>query len=134
MLFRSRFRVTPTATSKSVLAFHFSPSEGAVAGKSANASAYVLQVVESVTPAAKEIENAENQAAALYYRVPASAKVALVRDGQVLNTFNTILPQLGVLKQFPIDAMVSEGLRVRFHAPYGSIQSIEQGTRTVSER
>ncbi|MGL5681449.1 MAG: DUF4831 family protein [Marinifilaceae bacterium] len=129
-----RFRVTPTATSKSVLAFHFSPTEGAVIGKSANASAYVLQVVESVTPAGKENETAESQTAALYYRVPASAKIALVRDGQTLNTFNALLPQLGVLKQFPIDAMVSEGLRIRFHAPYGSIQSIEQGARTVSER
>lgn len=126
------FRATPTATAKNVLAFHFSSAKGATLQKSLDDVSYILQVKESITPGTKQ--DVGPQTPALYYRIPASVEMALVKEGKEISTFTTLLPQLGTLGQFPLDVIAGEGVRILFHAAYGSIKSVEQGVRIVSEK
>ena len=60
----------------------------------------------------------------LFYREPATADIYLLKGKEVLMTVSGVIPQLGVIKQFPLDVINNEGIALEFYPLYGSLKSV----------
>lgn len=110
---------------EAVVAFRFSESEGFVDRKNVSATAYSLIAERVIVPAAEEMQS-EQTNSVIYYRVPATADVKLMRMNEELQRFRGVIPQLGMIKKFPTDVISGENLQLEFYPEYGSIKSINR--------
>lgn len=121
------FTVTPEKAGEMAVAFRFTEAAGLVSKKNVSAPAYGIMVDDAVVPSATTAENATAPVASvIYYRVPATADVHLMRMNEVLQSFRAVIPQLGVIKTFPTDVIGNEGLALEFYPQYGSLKSINK--------
>ncbi|WP_251619720.1 DUF4831 family protein [Odoribacter lunatus] len=123
------FTCTLDKPNEQVVAFRFSESEGFVDKKDVSVSSYVLVAEQVVVPPDKKAVPVEGAQSVIYYRVPAVANVKLIRMGEELQQFRSVIPQLGVIRKFPTEVIAVEGLQLEFYPEYGSIKSIGRGVR-----
>lgn len=119
------FAYTPEKAGRAEMVFRFSEKQGVNEKK--NGTPYSL-VVENIQLAAGEDVSSESQASlpSLYYRIPAMADVKLMRFGDELLRFRNVVPQLGIIRSFPLDVISNEQLSLEFYPEYGSIKSINR--------
>ncbi|MFR3852637.1 MAG: DUF4831 family protein, partial [Odoribacter splanchnicus] len=122
------FLVSPEKEGVPVLAFRFSESEGIAAKKNVSAIAYSLVAENLFIPYKKAAETVQNASpvAVIHYRVPAIGDIKLVRANEELQRFRSVIPQLGVIKTFPIDVVGNEGFMLEFYPEYGSLKSVSK--------
>ena len=60
----------------------------------------------------------------LSYREPAVADLCLLKGKETVMTVRCVIPQLGFIKQFPLDVINNEGISIDFYPRYGSIKGI----------
>lgn len=60
----------------------------------------------------------------LSYREPAVADLCLLKGKETVMTVRSVIPQLGFIKQFPLDVINNEGISIDFYPQYGSIKGI----------
>lgn len=118
-------RCLPLKADESVVAFRFSEKEGIVDPKNVSAIAYFLKLTDVVVPASNSIQTT-GEALAIYYRVPAVAQLQLLKGKEELFSLQTIVPQLGETKRFPIDVIVNEGLKLEFYPQFGSLKNVQK--------
>ena len=111
-----------------VLAFRFSETEGIAAKKNVSATAYSLVVENLFIPykKAEETATAVSPVVGIQYRIPAVGDVKLIRANEELQRFRAVIPQLGVIKTFPVDVIGNEGLILEFYPEYGSLKSVNR--------
>ena len=71
-------------------------------------------------------EEAKGEVPAIYYRVPAIGTLQLLRGKEVVMSTEAVVPQLGMLKRFPIEVITNEGLALEFHPQFGSLKSVKK--------
>lgn len=120
------FTCTPEKAGEPVVAFRFSESQGFADRKNVSATAYSIVADHLMIPAQKEVLTTEQTQSVIYYRVPAIATVRLMKLGEELQSFRDIVPQLGVIKNFPTDVISGEGLSLEFYPSYGSLKSVNK--------
>ncbi len=116
------FSVSPGKEGEPAAIFRFSETEGVVERQDVTAVVYSI-LVEQVSVPASDNET-DVQAAAIYYRVPATGEVKLINSFGELQSFRAVIPQLGVIKTLPAEVIANEGWTVEFHPEYGSLLSI----------
>lgn len=119
------FSVVPEKAGETAVAFRFTEAAGIVPKKNVSATAYGIMVNDVIVPAAPA-ENAVPATAAIYYRVPATATVNLMKINDVLQSFSAVVPQLGIIKTLPTDVISNESMSVEFYPQYGSLKSINK--------
>lgn len=122
------FLVSPEKENTPVLAFRFSETEGIAAKKNVSATAYSLVVENLFIPykKAEETATAVSPVVGIQYRIPAVGDVKLIRANEELQRFRAVIPQLGVIKTFPVDVIGNEGLILEFYPEYGSLKSVNR--------
>ncbi|WP_298613649.1 DUF4831 family protein [uncultured Odoribacter sp.] len=122
------FLVSPEKENTPVLAFRFSETEGIAAKKNVSATAYSLVVENLFIPykKAEETATAVSPVVGIQYRIPAVGDVKLIRANEELQRFRAVIPQLGVIKTFPVDVIGNEGLILEFYPEYGSLKSVSR--------
>lgn len=121
------FTVIPEKAGEIAVAFRFTEAAGIVSKKNVSAPAYGIRVDGVVVPSAPENEPAPvASSAAVYYRIPATARVELVKADEVMSSFRDIIPQLGTIKAFPTDVVSNENLMLEFYPQYGSLKSVSK--------
>ena len=119
------FQCIPEKANEPVVAFRFSEQNGVTDTKNVAAQAYFLKIEEAVVPASSPVSGG-GEAAAVYYRVPATATVKLLKGKEEIMSYPAIVPQLGEIKKFPVDVISSEGLMLEFYPQFGSLKSIRK--------
>ena len=119
------FQCIPEKANEPVVAFRFSEQNGVTDTKNVAAQAYFLKIEEAVVPASSPVSGG-GEAAAVYYRVPATATLKLLKGKEEIMSYPAIVPQLGEIKKFPVDVISSEGLMLEFYPQFGSLKSIRK--------
>ena len=114
----------PVKIGEPVVAFRFSPKEGITDVKNVSAQTYALRLSDAIVPASDE--EAKGEVPAIYYRVPAIGTLQLLRGKEVVMSTEAVVPQLGMLKRFPIEVITNEGLALEFHPQFGSLKSVKK--------
>lgn len=117
------FTVVPEKGGDPVVAFRFTEDKRISAAKNVTAQAYMLKLDNVVVPASKPVSG-ESSEAAIYYRVPATADLLLLKGNEELLSMKAIVPQLGEIKKFPIHVIANEGLALEFYPKYGALKNI----------
>ena len=117
------FTVVPEKSGEPVVAFRFTEEKGISAAKNVTAQAYVLKVDNVIVPASKPVSG-ESSEAAIYYRVPATADLLLMKGNEELLQMKAIIPQLGEIKKFPLNVIANDGLFLEFYPEYGALKNI----------
>lgn len=121
------FTVIPEKAGEMAVAFRFTETAGIVSKKNVSAPAYGIRVEDVIVPSAPASEPAPAMSsAAVFYRIPATARVELVKVNEVLSAFRDVVPQFGVIKAFPTDVVSNENLILEFYPQYGSLKSISK--------
>lgn len=115
----------PARADEPVVAFRFSEKEGISDAKNVSAIAYSLKVADVVVPASKPVAEGDN-ASAIFYRVPAVGELQLMKGKEKILSFQTIVPQLGEVKRFPVDVISNEGLMLEFYPCFGALKSVRK--------
>ncbi|MDR2413830.1 MAG: DUF4831 family protein [Odoribacteraceae bacterium] len=127
------FYYTPERAGEATPLFRFSEEQGITKGEHASVMSYFAEVSNAVAPGEKTLEGGTPGGGTaggtvtrpgLTYRVPATGNLRVYRGDHVLFEGQRVVPQLGYLKQFPLDVISSEGLTIEFHPLYGSIKSV----------
>ncbi len=116
---------TPLKADEPTLAFRFAENEGITDSKNVSALAYFLQVSDVTVPSSKSIDG-EADVAGIFYRVPAMGKLQLLCGKDILMKMETMVPQLGEIKRFPLDIISNEGLSLEFYPQFGSLKSVKR--------
>ena len=119
------FQCIPEKANEPVVAFRFYEQNGVTDTKNVAAQAYFLKIEEAVVPASSPVSGG-GEAAAVYYRVPATATLKLLKGKEEIMSYPAIVPQLGEIKKFPVDVISSEGLMVELYPQFGSLKSIRK--------
>ncbi|MDL2252200.1 DUF4831 family protein [Odoribacter sp. OttesenSCG-928-J03] len=119
------FICTPEKAGEAVPVFRLSESKGIADKKDVSAVLYSLVADRVVIPGAEQ-EMPQAESAAIYYRIPATADVKLMKLNEELIYFRTLVPQLGTIATFPLDVISNEKLTLLFHPEYGSLKSIQK--------
>jgi hypothetical protein len=114
------FSYTPEKAGEARPLFRFSTASGITGRDNVAAEPYLVEVTDAVVPGERPTGEPSTRPS-LTYRVPALATLRVYRGDSVLFEGRCIVPQLGYLKQFPLDVIVSEGLSIEFCPLYGSI-------------
>lgn len=117
------FTVMPEKSGEAVVAFRFTEDKGISAAKNVTAQAYTLKLDNMVVPASKPVAG-ESAEAAIYYRVPATGDLLLMKGNEELFSMKVIVPQLGEIKKFPVHVIANEGLALEFYPEYGALKNI----------
>lgn len=120
------FQCTPEKEGEALPVFRFTEEEGIVANKNVTAPAYLLKVEHAVVPASANVATEAGSGAAVCYRVPAVADLSLLKANQEIMSFRTIVPQLGIIKKFPLDVIGNENLFLEFYPQFGSLKKINR--------
>lgn len=119
------FRCVPEAANELTVAFRFSEQTGATDSKNVTSQVYCLRVEDVSVPASESIATG-NDGSAIYYRVPATATLKLLKGKEEVMSCPTIIPQLGNIKRLPVDIISNEGLMIEFYPQYGALKSIRK--------
>lgn len=128
---QDRFRVkqefvcVPTEAKESVVAFRFSEKKGLQDVKNVEGQPWVLKFEHVAVPASTPV-GGDASVAAIFYRVPATADLKLMKGKEEVLGFRTIVPQLGEVKKFPVDVISNEGLILEFYPEYGALKSVNR--------
>lgn len=117
------FVVVPEKSGDPVVAFRFTEDKGISAAKNVTAQAYMLKLDNVVVPASKPVSG-EGSEAAIFYRVPATADLLLMKGNEEVLSMKAIVPQLGEIKKFPINVIANDGLSLEFYPEYGALKSV----------
>lgn len=117
------FMCTPEKSGESIVAFRFTEDGGIAPAKNVTAPAYTLKVENSIVPASTPVAG-ETAEAAIFYRVPATADVKLLKANDEILSFKAIIPQLGEIKKFPVSVIANENLMLEFYPEYGALKSV----------
>jgi hypothetical protein len=117
------FTYTPEKTGEATPLFRFSETRGVSARDDVTSMPYLIEVVNVVVPGEGTAVERETPPG-LTYRVPAVADLRVYRGDDKLFEGRCVVPQLGYLKQFPLDVIGSEGLSIEFYPALGSIKSV----------
>ena len=115
----------PLNADEPIVAFRFSETEGIVDVKNVSAVAYSLKIGDVVVSASKPV-GGEGNGQAIYYRVPAVGELQLLRGKEKIMSRQTIVPQLGEIKKFPVDVISNEGLMLEFYPCLGALKSVKK--------
>lgn len=119
------FTVLPGKEKEMVVAFRFNREHGIAQKNDVSVPAYGLRVDALTLPADAAAGGADALgSSAVRYRVPATATISLVRVNETLRSFTDVVPQLGVVRTFPLEVVGNEGLALEFHPQYGSLKSV----------
>lgn len=115
----------PEKSDDSEVLFRFSPEEGMTTKNNMLAVPYIVELKNMYLPK-KEVTTMENSraAASLFYREPAVVDLCLLKGKENVMTTRCVIPQLGYIKQFPLDVINNEALTIEFYPQYGSIKGI----------
>jgi hypothetical protein len=117
------FPYTPERTSESTPLFRFSERQGITGRDDVSAMPFLVEIVNAVVPGEKPAEAAAPRQG-LTYCVPAVADLRVFKGENVLFEGRCVVPQLGYLKQIPLEVIGNEGLSIEFYPRYGSIKSL----------
>lgn len=117
------FTYTPEKAGEATPLFRFSEARGVAARDDVSATPYLIEVDNVVVPGEGPATERETPPG-LTYRVPAVADLRVFKGDNKLFEGRCIVPQLGYLKQFPLDVIGNEGLSIEFYPAYGSIKSV----------
>ncbi|MDE6452197.1 MAG: DUF4831 family protein [Odoribacter sp.] len=115
----------PVKEDEPIVAFRFSETEGLVDVKNVSAVVYSLNIADVVVPASKPMSG-EGNGQAIYYRVPAVGELQLLKGKEKIMGQQTIVPQLGEIKRFPVDVISNEGLMLEFYPRFGALKSVKK--------
>lgn len=122
---RREFVCIPEKADEPMVAFRFSEKAGITDLKNVEALPYLLKVENVVVPASTPV-GGEAVTAAIFYRVPATGDLKLMKGKEQIRSFRTIVPQLGEVKKFPVDVISNEGLSLEFYPKYGALKSVSK--------
>lgn len=115
----------PGKADEAVVVFRFSQEDGITEKKDVSATPYILKIQNVLIPAAPSASAAADETqAAVCYRAPAVADLKLLKGTEELQSFRTIVPQLGGIRKFPVDVIAAEGLSLEFYPEYGSLKKV----------
>lgn len=119
------FTFVPEKADESVVLFRFSKEDGITAKNNVSAQPYIAEL-RNVLVRKQEIPQKESArpVPSVYYREPATADLCLVMGKETLMTVRCVIPQLGVIKQFPLDVINNEGIVLEFYPLYGSLKGV----------
>lgn len=117
------FQCTPEKSGEAVVAFRFTEEGGVTGSKNVTALAYSLKLDNVAVPASTPVAGSGTDAA-IFYRVPATADLKLMKANDELLCMKTIVPQLGEIKKFPINIIANDGLILEFYPQYGALKSV----------
>ena len=119
------FSYVPEKADESVVLFRFSANDGITAKNNVSAIPYIVELKNIYVPK-KEAAQAGNSrpVPSLSYREPAVADLCLLKGKENVMTVRCVIPQLGFIKQFPLDVINNEGISIDFYPQYGSLKSI----------
>lgn len=115
----------PQKADEPVVAFRFSEQEGITDSKNVSVPVYFLKITDVVVPASNPVAG-DNNAPAIYYRVPAVGELQLLKGKEEVMNWRTIVPQLGEIKKFPVDVIGNEGLTLEFYPQFGALKSVRR--------
>lgn len=107
---------------QSSVVFIFSPTSGASKEGSGIVS-YTLSFQTDKNYMVKK-NNYEKNIPLVFYRIPLSGVVKLMRNGIEIMSFPSISPQLGTLGSLPLEIISSENVILELHPEYGSIKRL----------
>lgn len=110
--------IDPVNINTGQVAFRISESRGVVNAKDNSAKPVILTYSNVQKPLQAPAQLAAQD---LAYRVPATARVTVSYDNSELISFNTIIPQWGVVQKFS-DYELSN-LQLQFYPEYGTLKS-----------
>ena len=115
----------PEKADESVVLFRFSENEGITAKNNVSAIPYIVELKNIYIPK-KEVAQTGNTRPipSISYREPAVADLCLLKGKENVMTVRCIIPQLGFIKQFPLDVINNEGISIDFYPQYGSLKGI----------
>lgn len=117
------FQCTPEKSGEAVVAFRFTEEGGVTGTKNVTALAYSLKLDNVAVPASTPVAGSGTDAA-IFYRVPATADLKLMKANDELLCIKAIVPQLGEIKKFPINIIANDGLILEFYPQYGALKSV----------
>lgn len=117
------FQCTPEKSGEAVVAFRFTEEGGVTGTKNVTALAYSLKLDNVTVPASTPVSGSGTDAA-IFYRVPATADLKLMKANDELLCIKAIVPQLGEIKKFPINIIANDGLILEFYPQYGALKSV----------
>ncbi len=119
------FTFVPEKADEAVVLFRFSAEDGITAKNNVSAQPYIVELRNLLVRKqdAPQKESAR-PVPSLFYREPATADICLLKGKEVLMTVSGVIPQLGVIKQFPLDVINNEGIALEFYPLYGSLKSV----------
>lgn len=119
------FTCVPEKAEEPVVAFRFSPENGPAGKKNVSAVAYTLSFADVSFPAETAAPAGKGQPQpVVYYRIPATAELKLMKGNEELKSFRAIVPQFGLVKTFPTEIISNEGLSLEFYPEYGALKSV----------
>ena len=115
----------PEKADESIVLFRFSANDGITAKNNVSAIPYIVELKNIYVPK-KDAQQAGNSRPVpfLSYREPAVADLCLLKGKETVMTVQSVIPQLGFIKQFPLDVINNEGISIDFYPQYGSIKGI----------
>jgi len=115
----------PEKADESIVLFRFSANDGITAKNNVSAIPYIVELKNIYVPK-KDAQQAGNSrpVPSLSYREPAVADLCLLKGKETVMTVRSVIPQLGFIKQFPLDVINNEGISIDFYPQYGSIKGI----------
>lgn len=119
------FSFVPEKADDSVVLFRFSVNDGITDKNNVSAIPYIVELKNVYVPK-KENAPAGNSrpVPSLSYREPAVADLCLLKGREKVMTVRCVIPQLGFIKQFPLDVINNEGISIDFYPQYGSLKGI----------
>lgn len=111
----------PEQANQTMTLFRFSEKEGITAKNNVNAQPYLIEIGDVIIP---EDPHADQMGAGITYCIPALTQLRLLKGKEVLMEDRIIIPQLGILKEFPAEVISKSGVSIEFYPQYGSIKSI----------
>ena len=119
------FTYVPEKANEMGAVFRFSEETGLADAKNVSAIAYLLNITDVIVPAANQT-SITTGGASISYRVPAVGKLQLLKGKNEIMSFQTIVPQMGDIKTFPVDVISRDELMLEFYPEYGSLKSVRK--------
>lgn len=114
----------PEKADESTALFRFSTAEGITAKNNVSAQPYLVEIKNITLPKEEVPQSGVRPVPGINYRVAAVADLNLMKGNEKVMSVRCIVPQLGYIKQFPMDVINNEGISVDFYPMYGSLKSI----------
>lgn len=118
------YTCVPEKAEEPVVVFRFTPENGPAGKKNVSAAAYSLTFANVSVPAEAAASAGKQPQSVIYYRIPATAELKLMKGNEELKSFRAIIPQFGVIKTFPTEVISNESLSLEFFPEYGALKNV----------